>query len=686
MRRVLLLGALTATALAGCGDSGTTSTSTAGSTAASTSTTSSARGSTSGGTSSGTSSGTSGATTGTVAGGSSGSSASSSGSTASTGGTIGGSASSGSTSGSGSRSSSSSGSSGSRSSSSGSGSTGSSGTSATSGTTGTPPANDDCGTAATVTAGTPVNGDTRSGNITYTFAANTCATVELKGADVFYKFTAPSASRFEFQVEQATGASFDPAIYLLDNSCPAAGRLASCLIGDDSGSASTINKVRRALTANEEVIVGIGSYSATGAGTFKLTVTDIGPAPANDTCTAPATLTEGTPVSGNTNAATADYKPGTNCGASGTLGPDLVYSFAPSATDTYVVRVGSNPDSGFSPSFYLGTGPCEGSDGGTIACTAAAGTRSDRLGRFALTQGTSYFVYVDSSAATGGDFTLSAERFVAPAGDTCANAVTLTEGTPLTGDNSTATNDYAPGSTCSSSGAISGEVVYSFTPTQTAKYDIKAVGSGGFSPSIYVATNCTTTDGGITINSCVTDSNSSEATVRADLTAGTAYNVFVDGLGGAVGAFTLSADVFVPPTPPANDTCANATALTASTSTSGTLDGATVQYTASGSVTNCSSFTGSDVFYTFTATTAGSYEITTESTNGSDLVLTVLPAGACPANGALTACFASADEEVADPEVLPVTLTANQTITIVVSGYATSASGTFSLSVAPATP
>ena len=145
-------------------------------------------------------------------------------------------------------------------------------------------------------------------------------------------------------------------------------------------------------------------------------------ATAGDTCAAatvinPAALPffdEGT-ITGAGN----DIDPGIGGCASGP-GADVVYSFTPSATDSY--SIGATPlGSTFDLSLYIIT------DCANPAGTCVAGTNARPLGKgetltAQLTAGTHYFIVVDDAQATGeGAFHFSLRRGT-PANESCLTA------------------------------------------------------------------------------------------------------------------------------------------------------------------------------------------------------------------------------------------------------------------------
>src|SRR5215813_6074665 len=107
-------------------------------------------------------------------------------------------------------------------------------------------------------------------------------------------------------------------------------------------------------------------------------------------------------------------------------GPDVVYSFTPSATDTYTVGAtptGSPADT-FDVSLYIIT------DCANPAGTCVAGSNAHGLGRTevvtpTLNAGTRYFIVVDSPTVSGQGAFHFALRRGKPSNDTCASPAVL---------------------------------------------------------------------------------------------------------------------------------------------------------------------------------------------------------------------------------------------------------------------
>ncbi len=264
-------------------------------------------------------------------------------------------------------------------------------------------------------------------------------------------------------------------------------------------------------------------------------------AAAADTC-AEATVINPASLPFSENATTVgaanDIDPGQGCAPG--LGPDVVYSFTPSASDTYTI--GATPlDLVFDISLYIVT------DCANPAGTCVAGSNTRDFGRgesisTALNAGTRYFIVVDSPQSTlQGGFSFSIRRGV-PANDTCA-APAIIEANRLpfsaTGSTFGAANDLVPTPPCirSAQSGTGPDVVYQFTSPDSQNYDITVTPVGNFNLSVYIVTNCATLSG--CSGADIGGTGESES-IRRNLTEGVTYFIVVDGFQGDAGNFSIS--------------------------------------------------------------------------------------------------------------------------------------------------
>ena len=190
--------------------------------------------------------------------------------------------------------------------------------------------------------------------------------------------------------------------------------------------------------------------------------------------------------------------------------------------------------------------------------------------------------------------------------DDCANAVTIACGDTLTNQ----TTEGASGGTATSCvGTIGDDVWYTFVGdgqinilTATA-----AANSDGAQVEVYGSTDGTCA--GFTAGSCFASAGSGETTTTVTFasTLGTVYYIHIGNWinGNPAITFDLALTCSAPPTPPANDECLGAYALTVNTDgnctsvTAGDLTGATAS---SVDATACGGSEDDDVWFSFVAT------------------------------------------------------------------------------------
>jgi hypothetical protein len=248
-----------------------------------------------------------------------------------------------------------------------------------------------------------------------------------------------------------------------------------------------------------------------------------------------------------------DIDPGAGGCASG-LGPEVVYSFTPSATDTYVAGV-TPIGTGFDVSLYIITN-CADPSGSCVAGANARGFAEGESLAATLSAGTTYFIVIDSPQQNGqGQYHFLLRRGL-PANDSCASPI-LIEPNRLpfqaSGTTFAATNDSNPGTPClrSPQSGSGPDVVYQFTPASSQNYDFTVTPVANFDVSLYVVTNCVNATG--CRGADVVGGGSAE-TLRRNLNAGTTYFIVIDGFQGDFGDFTLTVVPTIPlaPAAPAN--------------------------------------------------------------------------------------------------------------------------------------
>ncbi|HEY3357595.1 MAG TPA: hypothetical protein VGQ83_30365 [Polyangia bacterium] len=424
-----------------------------------------------------------------------------------------------------------------------------------------------------------------------------------------------------------------------------------------------------------------------------------------DTCqtavalTAPASLSDQTTV-GYTNSYGEDTS-AHGCGINNGL--DRVYSITVPAGQRLTAAV--TPVGAYDPAIYLIAGPASACDASPRTCLAFADDFSDAsfkdtvryVNRSAAAQ--TVFIVVDSYYAddTGGTFALDVTIDQPPAGDTCANADTVTVGT-VDGTTVGFTNDYSGGSSaegCTSSDEGPDHVYLATIPVgQRLSVTVGPDSAAStFLPSVYLIAGpatacdaypraCLGAKSGATFDA--------PAVLRYTNSTGAIQNVLivVDGSGAAdAGAYKLTTAL---DSPPAGDTCGNAEATTAGNHTGQTTVGYSNDYSGGSSTHGCTySDSGPDRVYSISVPDGQELTaaVTPEGT-GFDPSIYLIAGPAATCGAAPRTCLA-ADNAGAATDTNTVKWAnrsgSAQTVFIVVdSGSSSPNGGTFSLNVAVA--
>jgi hypothetical protein len=288
------------------------------------------------------------------------------------------------------------------------------------------PSNDTCAGATPITlaGGTAtVMGTTRGAGNDNGGAALSCSSGS--GAEVFYTLTLAQPQNVTIEVDADASSNATPAIALLD-SCTGSG------MGNERGcrTGSAASFVARNVPAGTYTIVVDGTDSDTGD--FSLTVTTSMPVPppANDTCSAPATLAPMVTQMVDANAAATDYD--FSC-ASNSSGGDVVYQFT--TTQTQTVRITATSTTGADGVISLRGAPC---DDGTneVLCADDGGSSSPEVLTALNVPAGTYFVIVAAYSQTAGELGVALELLapaVPPTNESCTapETVALTAGTAM---------------------------------------------------------------------------------------------------------------------------------------------------------------------------------------------------------------------------------------------------------------
>jgi hypothetical protein len=383
--------------------------------------------------------------------------------------------------------------------------------------------------------------------------------------------------------------------------------------------------------------------------------------PANDNCASATAASLGDTAWDNTNATTDGSA---SCGFGGNTGTaDVWYTFTPAASDNYFLSTCTGGTIG--DTLLSVYDSCGGSE---IACNDDFCGLLSRVA-MPMTAGTTYYIRVAEWALTPifGSGTLTIiQAPPAPANDLCAAAVAITLGSPISIDNTGATEDGA--ASCGFGGSAGfHDIWYSFTAPAAGCFNFSTCG-GTLDTIVSVFDSCGGTEIGCDDDFCGFASGS---TARAVLTAGQSVRVRVAGWGTAdEGQTTLEVTQGVVP---ANDLCANAIALTV---------GTPVAFDNSCSGTEGASSCGfggdpgaNDIWYSFTAPATGPFRVDTCQSGGLDTQLSVYDS----CGGSEIACN---DDACALSSAVTINATSGTTYIIRLAGWqGTQGAGTLNVSV-----
>lgn len=495
----------------------------------------------------------------------------------------------------------------------------------------TPLTNDECGpTNPQVFVGTPVSGSTAGATTSVTITPNTVcgpAGGAGGGSDVFYRFIPPSSGVYSFDL---CGSSYDT-VLSIHSGCPAD---SANVIGCNDDSTATVPCASGGLQS------AVPSLTLTGGQTYYVRVAGYTAATGNYVLN----VTSGGPLTGAC------------CASSGAC----TSSLAAACT---------------APSVYLG----DGTTCGAPACPPSGSCCSSTGDCTQTFQANCTATWTANAVCTPNP----CPQPPAPANDECANAVPLTIGAPpVTGD--------AFGSTQSTTGTCTGstrDVWYKFTSPTTQQVRVVVVPNPNNAFSVVAFDSC----GGAEVACSAVPGNGTTNFITFSANAGTNYQVRVAAfppVTSDIGMFTIQV---ILPVLPSNDECANAIVIPGS---GGTASGDNTDATTSVDLTptNCGTFGfsggGQDLFYSFTPTTAGDYNVDLCNSDF-DTVLSIH--SGCPANdGNIVSCNDDSNATTPCPNsgvasaIPSVNLAAGTTYYIRVAGYGDStgaATGAFTLNV-----
>ncbi|MCC6321259.1 MAG: hypothetical protein IT438_07475 [Phycisphaerales bacterium] len=301
-----------------------------------------------------------------------------------------------------------------------------------------------------------------------------------------------------------------------------------------------------------------------------------------DNCQDAIAITPGFVQQGNNGAATNESPAPPTCNGLVTFNLGVWYTFTASNSNRYVATTCS-PLTDFNTRVYVYTGSC-----GAFTCVNANATASpacpDRSDAatvaFCATPGTQYFILVTNDTTGSGNYELLLSDLgpTCPTNDTCSTAAPITVGTPVGGNNSTATNETPAPPTCNGLVTFNLGLWYTFTASNSNRYVATTCSPlTDFNTRVYVYTGSC---GAFTcVNSNATASpacpdRSDAATAAFCATPGTQYFILVTNDTTGSGNFELLLSD-LGPTCPTNDGCSTAAPITVGTPVTGNTSTAT---------------------------------------------------------------------------------------------------------------
>ncbi|MBI2259182.1 MAG: hypothetical protein HYU67_09835, partial [Flavobacteriia bacterium] len=462
-----------------------------------------------------------------------------------------------------------------------------------------PPANDECAGALSVS----INADLSCTSITSgtlesaTASAQTNSCNGTSDDDVWYSFIA-NGPQHSVGIENAVGSTTDMMVAVYSGTCGTLTQL-SCDEYFGAGSASV-----GGLTIGQTYLVRIYSWSATGGQntTFDVCVGTPPPPPANDECANAIVL----PVNTSCVNTSATNEYATNsvteipASCASFSGGDVWFSFVVPASGNTVVTTstgtGTLTDSGMA--WYTGT--C-GSLTELVCSDDGEASLMSRISQSGLTPGQTIYARVYGYSGASGSFDVCAtEPPIPPSNDECSNAISLTVNPTSSCTNilsSSIESATASIQTNDCNGTADDDIWFSFVASNTSHL-ISLSNILGSAPNMnYSVYNGTCATPGTAVLCSDDDFNT-----VSGLTIGNTYLVRVYTFSSVAGQNTSFDICVATPTPPSNDDCLNAIAVTPSNNTTCTPIASTISFaTTSGQTNTCSGTADDDVWYSFVA-------------------------------------------------------------------------------------
>ncbi|MDB4533279.1 T9SS type A sorting domain-containing protein [Vicingaceae bacterium] len=471
-------------------------------------------------------------------------------------------------------------------------------------------------TTCSYTTGSIGGGDSYQSNAA-NFGAVSCAS---SGEDVWYSFTVPASGNITVTT-QANGIT-DGVMEIYESDCSTYTSL-GC---SDDVNGNMPELTLTGLTVGQTHYIRFWEYGG-GTGSFDICVIDDGGGGGGG-CTADMTIN--TTTSSNSGLTTCgfgdDYDSGDACGSSYMGGDDIVIAYTPTTTECVDITL-TNTDT-WTGVFILDDCPDQGGASCLSSNTNSAGNPS--ISSFNVTAGTTYYIVVStfpSPQCTAFDLDIIACP-PAPANDLCADATSLDCGDSFTNETTVNSTSLTSGTGCGSDYGV----WYTFvgdgdqtTITVTNSYDIDLSISSG-SCGTFTSVVCSDTPENHTFIT----------------TNGLTYYIYISyysAFSTNTGTFDISRTCTTV-TPPANDDCDDAIALTINTDlTCTSITAGTVEFaTASTDANSCGGTDDDDVWFSFVATATTHYVDILNIAGSSTDMYHALYTGTC---GSLTELYCS---------------------------------------------
>jgi hypothetical protein len=416
-----------------------------------------------------------------------------------------------------------------------------------------------------------------------------CAAAATSDDDVWYSFVATATSH----VVTVTGsASFTP-VFEVYSDCSGTPVTGGCMVG---GLGSTISSVVTGLTIGTTYYVRVYDFGTGYPSTTTFTICIGNPPPVNNDCAGAIVLTPAcSPFATTGDVASATQSFAATCTGAGTANDDVWYTFTTTATaaQPYIIKVVGSAS--FDPVFQVYSTSCGGTNVTCINATGTGGTETTTLiTGVSLTASTQYWirVYDATTAAYPATTTFTISITIPPINDGC-NGNTLPVNAICTNTVGSLCGALASG-IAACTGTPTYDVFYNFVATATT-HIVTVTPCASMNPVIQVFSGSC---GGASI-SCTNAAGAGgiETASLTGLSIGSTYWIRIYDFNGvpACNAFAICIS-----TPPINDNCNGAIALTPAT-TCTTITGTDAGATQSLPAGTCGGNADDDVWYSFVA-------------------------------------------------------------------------------------